>query len=66
MSFFIKLIFKVNAAQLATYSQAKQVILNSGWIKDGIFCHFLAAMFSGLATTIVSLTFKRRQTKILK
>merc|ERR1719509_711998 len=35
----------VNAAQLATYSQAK----------DGIFCHFVASMISGLVTTIASM-----------
>lgn len=45
----------VNAAQLATYSQAKQVILASKKIKDGIFCHFCASMISGLATTICSM-----------
>ena len=81
----------VNAAQLATYSQAKQAILNSGYIQvwltiaflkggirfghpssknlvatlltlkdsltpqDGIFCHFVASMISGLVTTIASM-----------
>ena len=37
----------VNAAQLASYSQAKQGILQTGYVNDGIFCHFLASMFSG-------------------
>jgi solute carrier family 25 oxoglutarate transporter 11 len=45
----------VNAAQLATYSQAKQAILGSGYIQDGIFCHFVASMISGLVTTIASM-----------
>merc|ERR1711970_1128575 len=45
----------VNAAQLATYSQAKQIILGTGYIQDGIFCHFVASMISGLATTIASM-----------
>jgi len=45
----------VNAAQLATYSQAKQAILASGYIQDGIFCHFVASMISGLVTTIASM-----------
>ena len=45
----------VNAAQLASYSQAKQAILQSGQVKDGIFCHFLASMFSGLVTTAASM-----------
>ena len=68
----------VNAAQLATYSQAKQAILNSGYIQvilkrynlvikflhlatsqDGIFCHFVASMISGLVTTIASMPVER-------
>ena len=45
----------VNAAQLATYSQAKQLLLNTGYLHDGIFLHFCASMISGLATTIASM-----------
>lgn len=40
----------VNAAQLATYSQAKQMILATGYVKDGIPCHFYASMISGLVS----------------
>ena len=25
------------------------------YVKDGVFCHFLASMFSGLVTTIASM-----------
>jgi len=45
----------VNAAQLATYSQAKQILLNSGYFQDNILCHFCASMISGLATTFASM-----------
>ena len=38
----------VNAAQLTTYSQAKAKILESGVVRDGIPCYFLASMCSGL------------------
>ena len=31
----------VNAAQLASYSQAKQSIMATGYVDQGIFCHFL-------------------------
>ncbi|CAJ0585635.1 unnamed protein product, partial [Mesorhabditis spiculigera] len=54
----------VNAAQLATYSQAKQAFLDSGYVKDGIFCHFLASMCSGLATTIASMPVDIAKTRI--
>lgn len=45
----------VNAAQLATYSQAKQLFVQYFSLKDGIFLHFLASMLSGLVTTAASM-----------
>lgn len=54
----------VNAAQLASYSQAKQAILGSGYIQDGIFCHFVASMFSGLVTTIASMPVDIAKTRL--
>ena len=54
----------VNAAQLASYSQAKQGILDSGYVSDGIFCHFLASMFSGLVTTAASMPVDIAKTRI--
>merc|ERR1712012_559766 len=54
----------VNAAQLASYSQAKQFILGTGYVKDGIFCHFLASMFSGLVTTIASMPVDIAKTRL--
>ncbi|KAK6731113.1 hypothetical protein RB195_007528 [Necator americanus] len=54
----------VNAAQLATYSQSKQALLETGYVHDGIFCHFLASMVSGLATTIASMPVDIAKTRI--
>ncbi|PIO74816.1 hypothetical protein TELCIR_03163 [Teladorsagia circumcincta] len=54
----------VNAAQLATYSQAKQMILATGKFHDGILCHFCASMISGLATTIASMPVDILKTRI--
>jgi solute carrier family 25 oxoglutarate transporter 11 len=45
----------VNAAQLGTYSQAKESLRHTGYVQDGIFCHFLASMISGFATTVASM-----------
>lgn len=45
----------VNAAQLGSYSQAKQVLLSSGWFGDNIGLHFTASMISGLVTTAASM-----------
>ncbi|XP_059084516.1 mitochondrial 2-oxoglutarate/malate carrier protein-like isoform X2 [Tigriopus californicus] len=54
----------VNAAQLSSYSQAKQAIMGSGYVDDGIFCHFLASMFSGLVTTAASMPVDIAKTRI--
>lgn len=45
----------VNAAQLASYTQAKQYLVSSGHFQEGIKLHFVASMFSGLITTIASM-----------
>ncbi|XP_002160691.1 mitochondrial 2-oxoglutarate/malate carrier protein isoform X1 [Hydra vulgaris] len=45
----------VNAAQLATYAQSKQMLLETKYFEDNIMCHFAASMVSGLATTWASL-----------
>lgn len=45
----------VNAAQLASYSQSKQFLLDSGYFSDNILCHFCASMISGLVTTAASM-----------
>ncbi|KAK2172282.1 hypothetical protein NP493_975g04044 [Ridgeia piscesae] len=45
----------VNAAQLASYSQAKQLVMSTGYFSDNILLHFMASMISGLVTTIASM-----------
>lgn len=45
----------VNGAQLASYSQAKQLLLSTGWFGDNIGLHFCASMLSGLVTTAASM-----------
>lgn len=45
----------VNAAQLASYSQAKQFLLGTGYFNDNIGCHFAASMISGFVTTAASM-----------
>ncbi|CAK8690307.1 unnamed protein product [Clavelina lepadiformis] len=54
----------VNAAQLASYSQAKQTLLTTDYFKDDIFCHFVASMISGLITTIASMPVDIAKTRI--
>lgn len=54
----------VNAAQLASYSQAKQYLISSGRFTEGILLHFAASMFSGLITTIASMPVDIAKTRI--
>ncbi|KAG1672906.1 Mitochondrial 2-oxoglutarate/malate carrier protein [Nymphon striatum] len=54
----------VNAAQLATYSQAKHYLLGTGYFRDNIMCHFVASMTSGLITTCASLPVDITKTRV--
>ncbi|XP_038078543.1 mitochondrial 2-oxoglutarate/malate carrier protein-like [Patiria miniata] len=54
----------VNAAQLASYSQAKQFLMGTGYFQDNIVCHFGASMISGLVTTIASMPVDIAKTRI--
>lgn len=54
----------VNAAQLASYSQSKQFLLDSGYFRDDILCHFCASMISGLVTTAASMPVDIVKTRI--
>jgi len=54
----------VNAAQLASYSQAKELLASTGYFSDGIFLHFCASMISGLVTTAASMPVDIAKTRI--
>ncbi|XP_076057659.1 mitochondrial 2-oxoglutarate/malate carrier protein-like [Oratosquilla oratoria] len=54
----------VNAAQLASYSQAKQALLGTGYFKENILLHFCASMISGLVTTAASMPVDIAKTRI--
>lgn len=54
----------VNAAQLASYSQAKQYLLHSGYFAEGIKLHFVASMMSGFITTVASMPVDIAKTRL--
>lgn len=54
----------VNAAQLASYSQAKEILMGTGYFTQGIFLHFCASMISGLITTAASMPVDIAKTRI--
>lgn len=54
----------VNAAQLASYSQAKQLVLSTGYFSENILLHFIASMISGLITTAASMPVDIAKTRV--
>ncbi|XP_071555635.1 mitochondrial 2-oxoglutarate/malate carrier protein [Temnothorax nylanderi] len=54
----------VNAAQLASYSQAKQALLDTGYFEENILLHFASSMISGLVTTAASMPVDIAKTRI--
>ncbi|KYQ48768.1 Mitochondrial 2-oxoglutarate/malate carrier protein [Trachymyrmex zeteki] len=54
----------VNAAQLASYSQAKQALLDTGYFEENIVLHFASSMISGLVTTAASMPVDIAKTRI--
>lgn len=54
----------LNAAQLASYSQAKQMLLQTSYFKDNLVTHFSASLISGLISTLVSCPVDITKTRI--
>jgi solute carrier family 25 oxoglutarate transporter 11 len=54
----------VNMCQLASYSQAKQHLMSTGYFKEGIVLHFCASMISGLVTTAASMPVDIAKTRL--
>lgn len=54
----------VNAAQLASYTQAKQYLVGTGYFTEGIKLHFVASMMSGFITTVASMPVDIAKTRL--
>jgi len=54
----------VNAAQLASYSQAKEFLLSTKYFSDNFGCHLAASTFSGFVTTVASMPVDIAKTRI--
>lgn len=54
----------VNAAQLASYSQAKQSLMSTGYFSENVVLHFWASMISGLVTTAASMPVDIAKTRL--
>jgi len=54
----------VNAAQLASYSQAKQFLLSTKYFEENFQLHFVSSFFSGFVTTCASMPVDIAKTRI--
>jgi len=54
----------LNMAQLAGYSQAKQMLLKSGYFGDNMTAHFVASLISGFFSTLVSIPVDITKTRL--
>eukprot|EP01121_Diplochlamys_sp_Union-15-3_P002602 TRINITY_DN1232_c0_g1_i2.p1 TRINITY_DN1232_c0_g1~~TRINITY_DN1232_c0_g1_i2.p1 ORF type:complete len:209 (+),score=35.38 TRINITY_DN1232_c0_g1_i2:350-976(+) len=54
----------LNAAQLGCYSQAKQVLIKTGFFKDNIISHSIASLVSGFICTAVSIPIDITKTRL--
>ena len=54
----------VNGAELGTYSQAKQFLLETAYFQDNITCHFVASTLSGFVTAVVSMPADIAKTRV--
>lgn len=54
----------LNGAQLASYSQAKQMLLQTPYFKDNTMTHISASLISGLISTLVSCPVDITKTRI--
>lgn len=54
----------LNAAQLGTYDQAKQMLMNTGVVGNGLATHFTASLISGFISTAVSIPIDMAKTRI--
>jgi solute carrier family 25 oxoglutarate transporter 11 len=54
----------LNAAQLASYDQAKELIIDAKLMRDGIAAHISASTISGFIASLVSLPFDVAKTRL--
>lgn len=43
----------LTAAQVSSYDHIKHMLLNTGWVEEGVLCHLSASMIAGLITAVV-------------
>ncbi len=44
----------INVGEIVVYDVAKDGLISSGLMSDGIFCHFSAAVVAGFTATLVA------------
>jgi len=54
----------LNTCQLASYSQAKEMLIQSGYFQDNIIAHSSASLISGFLSTCVSMPVDMAKTRM--
>jgi solute carrier family 25 oxoglutarate transporter 11 len=54
----------LNAAQLSTYAQGKQLLLKTPYFEEGTATHLVASLISGFISTAVSIPIDMSKTRI--
>ena len=57
---------KLNGTKLAVYDTIKHKIIDSGLVKDGVVCQFLASVCAGFSITVVTSPTDNIKTRIMK
>ena len=55
----------LNATKLGTYDKIKHKIIDSGRMKDGRACQFVASVFAGFAMTCTTTAFDNMKTRLM-
>jgi hypothetical protein len=55
----------LNATKLGTYDKIKHKLIDSGTIKDGRPCQFVASVFAGFAMTCTTTGFDNIKTRLM-
>lgn len=44
----------INVGEIVVYDAVKDSLINGNWMKDGVPCHFTAAVTAGFTATLIA------------
>lgn len=55
----------INAAELATYDQMKEIVVGGGYMKDNVLCHLLCSSVAGFTAAFVGSPVDVTKTRVM-